>query len=242
MNWPAYISNVFIAPFLFVVMLTLTGRFAGNPGAAEAYVIGMSIYAIPVILLGGIIQSFYHERIFGTISFLYASRGNRLAFYGSRGCLHYPNGILVVSSALIFSWLFLGLDFSRADWLLLACSVLLITASCTAFALFAGNFAMFFRERFTLLAVTTGIFVTMTGAIIPVSSLPAPFEQVSQILPLTHGLAAFREGFSGANVASTYGDLLRELLVGLGYGIAGSVLFRLLEVAAKRQGTYATAE
>jgi hypothetical protein len=42
LNWPAYVSNVFLRPGLIVAMFALTGRFARGEAAVEAYVIGLT--------------------------------------------------------------------------------------------------------------------------------------------------------------------------------------------------------
>ena len=105
LNWPAYVSNVFIAPVILVIMLTLTGRFAGGSEWADSYMLGAAVYGIAPIIGGGILQSFFYERAFGTLSMIYASRSNRWLSYWSKGLLHYPNGVMTVSVSLFFGWL-----------------------------------------------------------------------------------------------------------------------------------------
>ena len=68
LNWPAYVSNVFLRPGLIVAMFALMGEFARGDDAAAAYVIGLTAYAVPSIVFGGVLQSFYYERAFGTLS------------------------------------------------------------------------------------------------------------------------------------------------------------------------------
>ena len=117
LNWPGYISNVLLGPVFMVVMFTLLGRFAGDPEKGEAILIGVAAYRIPTILLAGIAQSFFHERIFGTLMFIFGSRSSRLAIYWSRGLLHYPNGILSVVTVLVVSWVLLDPGFPRSNQL-----------------------------------------------------------------------------------------------------------------------------
>ena len=236
LNWPAYISNVFLGPFLMVVMITLLGRFAGDPERGEVYLVGMAAYSIPRILLAGISQSFSNGMAFGTLSLIFGSRSSRLMIYASKGLLHYPNGIQTVVTILFFSWLILDFDLSETDWLTMSLAVVLIVASCTAFALFVGNFVIIFREWFVVMSVTNLIMFPLTGVIIPRASLPGVLSEVGHVLPLTHGLVAFRESFTGASVASVGNDLLLELAVGLAYAVGGFLLFRLVEAAAKRRG------
>ena len=90
LNWPAYISNVFIAPVILVVMLTLTGKFAGASESGDSYILGVATYGIASILCGGILQSFFYERAFGTLSMIYASRSNRWLSYWSKGAVALP--------------------------------------------------------------------------------------------------------------------------------------------------------
>ena len=241
-NWPGYVSWIFFSEGLFVIFITLTGRFAVGQETGDFYLKGLAVYSTSVILLVGIPRTFYEERIFGTLSVLFSSSGSRLAMYWSRGFLHYPNGVMVVSVILIFAWLFLDLDFSNADWFALVASILLITGSCAAFALFTGILTIPLRSWVLINSGAQGVLIGLTGAVIPSSSLPVVLSEVSKILPITHGLAAFREAFDGSGVTSVGGDLLLELLVGLGYAIVGPLLFMLLEVDAKRRGAYETTE
>ena len=241
LNWPAYVSNVFIAPVVLVVMLTLTGRFAGESDSAEYYILGTAAYGISAILHGGILQSFYYERVFGTLSLIYASRSNRWPTYWTKGMLHYPNGILSASTSLFFGWLMLDLDISEVNWATLVVLLLLIPFSCLSFALFLGNFSIAFRNWFNTLLFANGILLTLTGVIIPTNELPGLLSEIGLILPLTHGLSAVRETFAGASIGSVGSDILYELVVGLSYLLAGGILFRLLEAHAKRTGTYESA-
>ena len=240
LDWTGFVSNFVLAPFLPVVIVTLAGRFATDAEAGDYYLKGMATIAGFVIVGQGILQSFTSERFFGTLSVIFVSAGNRLSMYWSRGVLHYPNGVLVISISLFFSWLFLDLDFSSTDWPALACSVLLMVAACLAFSLFLGNLVLKLRTWVFVFTITNGLVVVLSGVLIPTSDFPFPLPGIAHLLPLTHGLQAFRHAFEGVGVASAGWDLLGELLVAVGYGTAGPILFRLLEAHAKRTGTYET--
>ncbi len=238
LNPPGYISNVFVTPILYIIMFTLTGRFAGNPEAAEGYIIGLAGYAIPAIINGGIGQSFSYERMFGTLAFLYGSAANRLLNYFSRGVFHYLNGIIVATFALFMAWAVIDLELADADWLALGCSVIAIAVACTCFALFMGNIALVFRDWIIVSTATNGLLISMTGVVIPREELPGLLGEVGHVLPLTHGLVAFREAIAGAGLGSVWENLLLELAVALGYAVAGYLAFRAIEVQAKRSGAY----
>ncbi len=240
LNWPAYTGNVFLVPVLYITMLMLTGRFADSPLDSDYYVKGMAAYSTPFILIWGITQCNYYERVIGTLAHVLGSSGNRWLIYWSRGTMHFPNGMLTVATSLFFAWLFIGLDFSRTDWLTLVASILLIGFSCTAFALCVGVFAIVVRDWLVISAGASGLLILFTGVVVPLDELPFSLHYLGDVMPLTHGVAAFREAFHGAAPSAVKGHLLWELSVGICYGLLGYLFFRLVETEARRRGSYET--
>ena len=236
LNWPGYTFNVLLRPLMMVIMFTLLGRFAADPERAEAFLIGMAAYSIPLILIGGILQTFFFERSYGTLSVIFSSGGNRLVTYLSRGALHYPNGVLSVTATFFSAWLILDIDLSMMDWLSVSLSVAIITASCTTFSLFTGNFCIITRYWGIVAISAQDLLLCLTGVIVPTARLPGFLGEISHLLPLTHGLVAFRQSFGGAGVASVADDLLIEMSIGMGYAVAGILLFRFMEKEIKRRG------
>ena len=240
LNWPAYTGNVFLVPVLYITMLMLTGRFANSPLDSDYYIKGMAAYSTPFILIWGITQCNYYERVLGTLAYVLGSSGNRWVTYWSRGTMHFPNGMFTVATSLVFAWLFIGLDLSDANWATLTISILLFGFSCTAFALCVGIFAIVVRDWLVISAAASGLLILFTGVVVPVDELPFYLNYLGNVLPLTHGVAAFREAFVGAGPAAVGGDLLWELAVGICYGLLGYLLFQLVEADARRRGAYET--
>ena len=176
----------------------------------------------------------------GTLSVVLGCSGSRWLIYWSRGTMHFPNGMFTVSTSLLFAWVFIGLDLSATNWVTLVTSILLIGFTCTAFALCIGIFAIVIRDWLVVSAAASGLLIVFTGVVVPVNELPAFLPYVGNALPLTHGVAAFREAFLGAGLAAVWGQLLLELAVGICYGLGGYLLFRLVEVDARRRGAYDT--
>ena len=129
------------------------------------------------------------------------------------------------------------MDFSDTNWATLALATGLMTASCTAFSLVIGNLTIVMNDFLAVKSFATGIILGLTGVIIPVSNLPVGLRQLSQILPLTHGIDAFRSSFAGATVEEVGASLGLELVVGVGYAVIGYFAFRYLEKEARRLGT-----
>ena len=117
LNWTAYVSNVIVAPPILAVLIAFSSRFANAPEGPDRYIQGMVIYSITLVILGGVVQCFYYDRAFGTLSFVYISPGNRWLTYLSRGLFHLPNGMLVAVSGLLCAWALLDSDFSKVSWL-----------------------------------------------------------------------------------------------------------------------------
>ncbi len=238
LNWPAYISNVFLRPGLIVAMFALTGRFARGEEAAETYVIGLTAYAVPTIIMGGVLQGFYYERSFGTISFFFAARGSRLASFLTRGVLHLPNALIAVGAGILFAAVFLGTSFSGASWPAVTACYLVMAFSATACALFWANFCIIFRDWLALYSIMLSAFLVFTGVIIPRDELPLGLGAIGAVLPTTHALVGLRDAFDGAAVGSIAGNLTLEVVVGGSYIILGYVLFLAVQAHARRSGAY----
>ena len=237
LNWPAYLSSVFFRPILMVVLFGLVGRFVHESEAQTTYiVVGIAAHAMARILLGGILQCFFYEQFFGTLSPLFSSYGSRLLLFFSRGCLHYPNGLLTMGSCLGFAWLFLDLNFTQVHWPSVVGTVLLLNLSSTAFSLFAGNFSLIYRDFLNTLTFTDALLLLCSGVLIPIANLPKAVSWISPFLPLTHGLEALRAAMTGVPMAALSGPILGEIGVTVGYAIAGYALFRWVEAAARRRG------
>ncbi len=238
--WPSYVTTVVFGPVFSILMFALVGKFALGPDVVRPYVLGVVAQYIPFIISASILQCFVREKQNATLSIIYASRGNRAVIFFSRQLFHIPNGFAIVAAGLFFSWFLLGLDFNQVNWLALTLTVLIISLSSSACAAFLGNFSIVFTDWILLYRTFAGVLIVLTGVIIPISSLPAPLAAFSQILPLTHGLVAFRATFDGAGLQSILPSLMEELMVGLGYAILGLAGYYLSELIAKRRGLVET--
>ena len=239
LNWLAYVSNVILRPGLVVAMFALTGRFARGESAVEAYVIGLTAFAVPSIILGGVLQGFYYERSFGTLGFLFASSGNRLTSFLMRGALHLPNAAFVIVAGLGFATLFLHTNLESANWPAACACYAAMALTATAFALCWGSLCVVLRDWLILYQLTLAGVLVFTGAIIPRDELPLGLGMLGAALPTTHALGGLREAFDSASLASVGGDLALEALVGVTYALLGYMLFRAVEAHARRSGDYA---
>ena len=233
----SYLVNAVIRPMLTVMLFGFLGRFAVDPDLAKLIVVGISVNAAGVFLAGTITPAFNWEKWVGTLSMTFVSSGSRLVHYFSRGLSHYPNGLVTISMGLLGGLIFLGVDYSATNWVPFALAVFLIVTSVLMFVLFLGNFMIFLQDWENLYSVALGIFLTLTGIVIPLSSMPFALERIAQVMPITHGFLALKASLTGASFAAVQGELLRELLVALGYAVIGYIGFRLVEREVKVRGT-----
>jgi ABC-2 type transport system permease protein len=237
LNWPAYSASVIVNPAANVLIYGLTGRFALGSDAAEPFLIGMTAYAVTAILVGGIIQGFYYERAFGTLSLLFLATGNRLSIYFGRGVLHYPNAALCVLASVAAA-IALGVDFGRADWPGVLLSYAAMAASVTLFALCLGNLVIVFREWSIMLAFVQTALISLTGVVVPRDELPPGLRQSGDVIPLSHGLQALRGSIAGQGLGAVADELMLELAVGLLFALLGFTLYTSIERQARRSNAY----
>lgn len=79
--------------------------------------------------------------------------------------------------------------------------------------------------------------MTLSGVNVPVSFWPAPLAALSQVLPVTHGLAAIRGILGGGSLSSALGQAALELMVGLGWLVIGALLYRRMVEGSRRRGS-----
>ena len=235
LNWQGYVFQVLVRPSLMLALYVLAGRFAGAVDA-DAYMTGLIAYAIPATLFLGIFSVFYYERVFGTLSFAFVAPGNRLIVYLTRGFLHYPNSVLSALVVILVAPFLVGMELAGTNWPTAIFSLMLMGASCTAFAMFVGNLAIVSRNFNYYLGSVSGAMLGLTGMIIPRGELPLFLGEVGAVLPITHSLLAFRAAFAGDGLAAVWDHLGLELLVGLAYTVAGAIFYQLIESEAKRRG------
>ncbi len=232
----SYLSNVFITPMLTVAIFGLLGRFAEDTTRAQAYLVGLAAYAMPVIVTGGIYQSFYRDRVGGTLSIVLACSRSRVALYISRALMHFPNGVVAAGSSLAASALFLGLDMTHARADVLIVSLMACAWSCTWFVLGLGVLCAVYRDWFTIRAITNAVLFVLTGVIIPRDSLPFGLAALGEVLPLTHGTECLREAISGSVLRDVLAGVAHEFLLGITYAVLGYLLFVIAERVARHSG------
>jgi len=226
-----------LQPFATVVMFAVLGRFTSNPDIVRSYALGIAVMGIAFIVIGGITQSYTRERGLGATQYIFVSTVNRLVNFIARMVLHFPNGIVAFVFGMLAAWLILDLDFGTVSWGGFIVSVLVLIFSITAFAQLLGVLSVAVRDWIGIQSIGNGLVLILSGVIIPVTVFPGFIQGFAKILPITNGLYALKEAFSGAALSAISGDILREVITGLVYLAIAYAGFRIFEAWVKRKGT-----
>lgn len=236
LNWQGYLSSVVFRPILLVITYALLGRFAINHELAQRFAIGLTVSGMMFIIVNGIAQSYLYDRQWGTMTFLFITSVNRLSNYMSRTIFHLPNGFIAFVFGLLAAWLIVDLDFSLLNWGSLIVAVVIAAISITGFGQFIGILVLITMDWFEITELGLSITMALTGMIIPITIFPDAIQEFAKLLPMTNGLIAIRDTFTGASLTTIWPSLLRELLTGFVYLLLGYILFLYFEYRVKRTG------
>jgi ABC-2 type transport system permease protein len=240
LNWIGYLSSIVVYPAMSVIVYVLLGRFMINPEAAQYFAVGSAVSSIAFVVIGGIGQTYYYDRQYFTISFVFISPVNRFLNFLSRGLLHYPNALVAFASSTLTTFLFTTVNYSAVSWPGFLVSALIVSVSLCGFAQFLSIFIIITRNWMNTLSISLGLLIVLTGVVIPVGYFPLTVQDITKFLPVTNGLQALRLSFSGAPISETYLLIIRELVTGLVFLLVGVAGFIVFERIAKKTGVLET--
>jgi ABC-2 type transport system permease protein len=230
-----YLASKVIMPLNQLLFFTLLGVYATGQENAGFFVVGNAIQVAAVSGIYGVTMSIGGDRWAGTLPYLFGTPASRMIMFVGRAFMHIIDGILGVIVGLSFGGIFLGLDFSQTDPLILAITILITTLSTSGLGLLLGCLSLITRNVMFVNNTVYFLLLAFSGANIPLSSMPAWMRTLSSALPLSRGIAAARKVIHGdPHVANLLGG---ELIIGVGYITLGYFLFRWFEIAAKKRGT-----
>jgi ABC-2 type transport system permease protein len=235
-----YLASKIAMPLAQILFFTFLGTFATGPQNASFYVIGNAVQIAAVSGIYGVTMSIGGDRWNGTLPYLFGTPANRLALFVGRAFIHIVDGMLGVVIGLLWGVLLLGVDFSHANLPALGLTILITTFSTSGLGLLMGCISLITLNVMFVNNTVYFLLLILSGANVPLASLPAWMRAISQLLPLTRGIAAARAVIGGASLADVAPLLLGEFLIGTFYVVLGYFLFRWFEALAKRRGTLET--
>ncbi len=234
-----YLASKIVMPVAQMVFFTLIGTFGG--GDPLFFVVGNAMQIAAVSGIYGITMSIGGDRWDGTLAYLFGSPADRLMLFFGRSAIHIVDGVIGVAVAFLWGGLLFGLRPSAAEVLPLAAAVSAAVIGTSGMGLLMGCIGLISRNVMFVNNTVYFLLLFLSGANIPVASLPSWLRAISSWVPLTHAIAAAREIIAGAGITRPVAVLLvREVGIGCLYLGVGYALFRIFERRAKTTGSLET--
>ena len=235
-----YAASKIVMPLTQMLFFTFLGSFATGPDNAHFYVIGNAVQIAAVSGIFGVTMSIGGERWAGTLVYLFGAPANRMMMFFGRAFMHIIDGAIGVVIAFLWGVLLFKLDLSQTDLPALALTIIVTTLSTCGLGLLMGCLSLLTANVMFVNNTVYFLLLIFSGANVDLNLLPSWMQAISDVLPLTRGIASARALIDGAPLSEISPLLMQELGIGLVYGLLGYFLFQWVEISAKRRGTLET--
>jgi ABC-2 type transport system permease protein len=235
-----YAASKVIMPLTQMLFFVFLGSYATNSNNVDFYVIGNAMQITAVSGIFGVTMSVGGDRWAGTLPYLFGTPANRVMLFFGRAFMHVIDGAIGVVIAFIWGVTLLGLDLSHTNLPALGLTIIVTTFSTCALGLLMGCLSLITSNVMFVNNTVYFLLLIFSGANLAINKLPVWMQAISNILPLTRGIAAARVLVAGGGLAEIGPMLLTEIGIGFIYGILGYFMFHWFEIVAKRRGTLET--
>ena len=221
---------VYVVPLIGMYFLSVLFRSTEMEGLDRfggEYVpfllVGVLVSSFAGVAMGSFTNALRGAQVRGTLETLLLTRTSLLVMFF--GWTLYPliRSTLTVMVMFVGGLFVIGADFSQANPVAAILVLVLIVAVLACIGLWAGTFALVFKQADPL---TRGLFILtglVSGAVYPVEILPNWLQTVARVLPHTHAIEAMRlailRGYSVADLSTSLGVLLLYVVILLPFGI-----------------------
>lgn len=235
-----YAASMVVMPLAQILFFVFLGTYASGSGSAQFYVVGNAIQIASISGIYGVTMSVGNDRWLGTLPYIFGTPANRVTLFFGRAFMNIINGALNVVIAFAWGVILLHLDLSHTNLAGLALTILVTTFSTCALGLLMGCLSLITANVMFVNNTVYFLLLIFSGANIAIDQMPGWMQFISNILPLTRGVAASRLLVAGSGMDAVAPLLLQELGIGLAYGLVGYFMFAAFEVIAKRRGSLET--
>lgn len=230
-----YFSQLILLPLTQLTFFSLIGAYGGAQ-PLEFYLVGN---AMVLAATGGFFMAYSvtEERGLGTLTYLLASPANRLAAFFGRVGLRILDTVMFMLLGFAWASVAFGLTLPVSSWGGILLAVVTAVCAVSGLGLLVGALALVTFDIFMLSSVMSFGLLLVSGANIPLDELPLALRLLGQALPLSRSIEAARALAAGGSVSDVAPLLVGDLAVGMSYGFVGYLLFRWMEVQARRRGT-----
>lgn len=228
------VTTVIGVPACQLVWFVHVGRYLGTH-PVEYYAVGNAVHACAMAGLFAPAMTVSGERTGLTLTALLATPANRAVMFAGRVVPPLVLGTATTIVMLAFGTLVAGVHVPADRVAALLGTLVVTSASCSAFGLVLGAIALRTRDALVLANLVLYLMLLLCGVNIERSVLPDPVATIGGLLPLTHGIEATRRVLDGSGGAA--GLVAVEAVKGAAYVLAAVALLRVLERSSRRHAT-----
>lgn len=235
-TWRTWLFGWVVRVVSQVAFFAVIGHLLGSPDRVQYLLIGNAV-AIAVMEALMAMSFMSGERGAGTLPLIVASGSSPIVVLAGRTAFLMGTATLSASIALFAAAPLFGITIPwRHAWAIVAL-IAAVAVAAHSLALFITGLSMKYLQFGTLLnGIVFLPMLAVCGAVVPVSFWPGWVEQLSRLLPLTHGLAGVRALFDGAGLEVVGPAAGRELIVAAGWLLLATVAFKVFIRRARRSG------
>jgi ABC-2 type transport system permease protein len=236
----AYLASKVLMPLAEMLFFVLLGTYGSKTLVPSWFVIGNAIQMASVSGIYGVTMSVAGDRQNGTLPYVLGTPANRLALFFGRASVHLVDGFVGVALGLAWGRLLFGVGFPLKTIPVLCLAIASASFSSSGMGLLMGCIGLITRNVMFVNNAVYYLLLVLSGANVPIEILPRWIRFFSEGLPLTNAIRAARLLAAGSPPPECLPPILRELLIGSAWTLAGYFLFRAFERAAKRRGSLET--
>lgn len=237
MDIKIYLLTKFISPLVSMLFFCYLAMYAYGPDHMAPWVIGnaFATCVFPVFLGAGLVMRI--ERGIGTLKAIIATPTNRLVIFTSRSLMHVVDAAMVAVVSLTAGILIFRIDFNHVNLLLFAGIIFVSMIGAISLGMVVSSLGLVVRDIHMIMNVGLLGMIILSGANVPMSSLPPFLRWISLALPVNRGIRAARIHYDGGDLSIIYRLVGEEALLAVAYMIVGYLLYKFFEYQARKHAT-----
>jgi ABC-2 type transport system permease protein len=222
-----FVTSLILNPALQVAFFLLSAHGTDGNGSHEILLGGTLMTAALPGIFGGA-MAVGNERAFGTLANVLIAPTPKALIFAGRCLPHIANGVICALIVFLVTAPVAG-GFTAEALGRVALASLPGALACTALGLVVGTFGILLRDIWLLANIMMLSVLLLSGAIVPVASLPPVARAVAAVTPLTHAIEYARGGSAFA--------LLQELGIAALLLLVSAAVLRYVEQASRSRAT-----
>lgn len=238
LNPAMWITQLLFMSLFQIAFFVYVATYVHNPEIGITYVaVGNALQSVAYVSIFAVCNITGEEKQQGTLQSILVSPANRFSIFVGRAMFQILNGLATVAIAFLYAAFLFGVDFSRADLLALAATVLITTFAMTGFGLMLSSLGLYLRTSMIIANIFLFAGLLLCGVNFPISYLPGWLQPISYAIPMTYGTEAARQAVSGSGLVDISGLLALDAMVGVVAILIGYGLMVAFERISRSKGT-----